>query len=250
MSDFDEPLRQLARQLEFFAELGIDHLKIGTREGRCGSEEDMVLETEPPAAPGNSAAALAAIREDLGDCTRCKLHPLRKNIVFGEGDPQADLMFVGEAPGADEDRQGRPFVGRAGQLLTRIIQAMGLKREDVYIANIIKCRPPNNRDPEADEIAACEPFLFRQIDAIRPLVIVALGRYAAQTLLRTSQPISQLRGKLFAFRDSLLLPTFHPSYLLRNPAAKKTVWEDMKQVMRVLEEKGSRYYRKEGGSRP
>lgn len=246
MSKAEDPLRELVRQLEFFADLGIDYLRIGKTGSGGEAAEQMHADSGAEATPPDPAAALAAIREDLGECTRCKLHSLRTNIVFGEGHPQADLMFVGEAPGADEDRQGRPFVGRAGQLLTRIIQAMGLEREEVYIANIIKCRPPNNRDPEADEIAACEPFLFRQIDAIRPLVIVALGRYAAQTLLRTAEPISRLRGRFFPFRDSLLLPTFHPSYLLRNPAAKKTVWEDMKQVMRVLEEKGSRYYASRG----
>jgi uracil-DNA glycosylase family 4 len=180
--------------------------------------------------------ALAAIRADIGDCTRCKLHTLgRSQIVFGVGNPEADLMFVGEAPGADEDVQGVPFVGRAGQLLTKIIEAIGMKREDVYIANVIKCRPPQNRNPEPDEVDTCEPFLFQQIDAIKPKVIVALGKFGAQTLLRTLDPISRLRGRVFEFRGAKLIPTFHPAYLLRNPSSKREVWEDMKLVRRLLE---------------
>jgi DNA polymerase len=185
----------------------------------------------------NPAEALAAIRGDIGDCTRCKLHALgRKQIVFGVGNTGADLMFVGEAPGADEDEQGIPFIGRAGQLLTKIIEAIALTREDVYIANVIKCRPPQNRNPEPDEVATCEPFLFHQIDAIKPKVIVALGKFAAQTLLRTETPISRLRGQLFEYRGTKLIPTFHPAYLLRNPSSKREVWEDMKLVKRLLTE--------------
>jgi uracil-DNA glycosylase family 4 len=184
----------------------------------------------------NAAEALAAIRADIGDCTRCKLHTLgRQQIVFGVGSPEADLMFVGEAPGADEDEQGIPFVGRAGQLLTKIIEAIELRRDDVYIANIIKCRPPQNRNPEPDEVASCEPFLFRQVDVIKPKVIVALGKYAAQTLLRTDTPISRLRGRVFDYRGSKLIPTFHPAYLLRNPSSKREVWEDMKLVRSLLQ---------------
>jgi len=152
-------------------------------------------------------------------------------------------MFVGEAPGADEDVQGLPFVGRAGQLLTRIIQAIDLQREQVYIANILKCRPPGNRDPQPDEVELCEPFLFRQIETIRPLIVVALGKYAAQTLLRTKTPISKLRGTFCEFRGIQLMPTFHPSYLLRNPSAKREVWEDMKRVRDELNQLGSSYYR-------
>ncbi len=179
--------------------------------------------------------ALAAVRADIGDCTRCKLHALgRSQIVFGVGNPKADLMFVGEAPGADEDIQGVPFVGRAGQLLTKIIEAIGLKREDVYIANVIKCRPPQNRNPEPDEVEKCEPFLFQQIDVIKPRVIVALGKFGAQTLLRTLDPISRLRGRVFDYRGAKLIPTFHPAYLLRNPSSKREVWEDMKLVRRLL----------------
>ena len=185
----------------------------------------------------NAAEALLAIREDIGDCTRCKLHTLgRTQVVFGVGNPDADLMFVGEAPGADEDVQGIPFVGRAGQLLTKIIEAIGLTRDDVYIANIIKCRPPQNRNPEPDEVATCEPFLFRQIDVIKPKIIVALGKYAAQTLLRAETPISRLRGRQFDYRGATLIPTFHPAYLLRNPSSKREVWEDMKLVKRLLTE--------------
>jgi uracil-DNA glycosylase family 4 len=186
----------------------------------------------------NAIEALAAIKADIGaDCSRCKLHTLgRQQIVFGVGRPDADLMFVGEAPGADEDEQGIPFVGRAGQLLTKIIEAIDLKRDDVYIANIIKCRPPQNRNPEPDEVESCEPFLFRQVDIIKPKVIVALGKYAAQTLLRTDAPISKIRGKQFDYRGATLIPTFHPAYLLRNPSSKREVWEDMKLVKRLLTE--------------
>ena len=181
--------------------------------------------------------ALAAVRADIGDCTRCKLHTQgRTQIVFGVGNPEADLMFVGEAPGGEEDIQGVPFVGRAGQLLTKIIEAIGLKREDVYIANVIKCRPPQNRNPEPDEVATCEPFLFQQIDIIKPKVIVALGKFGAQTLLRTLDPISRLRGRVFEYRGSKLIPTFHPAYLLRNPSSKREVWEDMKLVRQILAE--------------
>ena len=177
---------------------------------------------------------LTEIRADLGDCRRCKLHAGRTNIVFGVGNPAARVMFVGEGPGADEDEQGEPFVGRAGQLLTQIIKAMGLAREDVYIANVVKCRPPGNRNPEPDEIEQCEPFLMRQIDVIKPAIIVALGKFAAQTLLRTPEPISRLRGRFHRIGDIRVMPTFHPSYLLRNPAAKREVWDDMKVVMREL----------------
>ena len=179
--------------------------------------------------------ALAQVRETLGECTRCKLHTGRTTLVFGVGDPQAWLVFVGEAPGADEDRQGEPFVGRAGQLLTRIIEAMKLTREQVYICNIIKCRPPANRNPEPDELAACEPFLLAQLQAIQPKLICALGTFAAQTLLRTKEPISKLRGRFHHYHGIPVLPTFHPAYLLRNPQEKKTVWEDMKLLQREYE---------------
>jgi DNA polymerase len=190
-----------------------------------------------PAEPGiPRVLTLTAIREDIGDCSRCKLHTLgRTQVVFGVGNPNADLMFVGEAPGGDEDIQGIPFVGRAGQLLTKIIEAIGLQRGDVYIANVIKCRPPGNRNPEPDEVDTCEPFLFQQIDVIKPKVIVALGKFAAQALLRSDDPISRLRGRVFTYRGAKLIPTFHPAYLLRNPSSKREVWEDMKLVRSLLQ---------------
>jgi DNA polymerase len=183
------------------------------------------------------APALALLKSEIGPaCQRCKLHTLgRKQVVFGVGNPNADLMFVGEAPGADEDEQGEPFVGRAGQLLTKIIEAIGLTRDDVYIANVIKCRPPGNRNPEPDEVDSCQPFLFRQIDAIKPKVIVALGKFAAQSLLQTTDPITRLRGRAFTYRGATLIPTFHPAYLLRNPSSKREVWEDMKKARAILQ---------------
>jgi uracil-DNA glycosylase len=167
-------------------------------------------------------------------CTDCQLHRGRTHVVFGVGNPQADLMFVGEAPGRDEDLRGEPFVGRAGQLLTRIIEAIGMKRQDVYIANVIKCRPPNNRNPEADEISRCEPYLIRQITLVQPRLIVALGTFAAQTLLKTKLPISQLRGRFHTYQGVRVMPTFHPAFLLRNPDRKRAVWEDMQAVQREL----------------
>jgi uracil-DNA glycosylase family 4 len=201
----------------------------------------------PPSAPSpvtpspvsvfaSAADALQALRTEIGpQCTRCKLHTLgRQQVVFGAGSATADLMFVGEAPGADEDASGEPFVGRAGQLLTKIIEAIGLTRGDVYIANVIKCRPPGNRNPEPDEVERCEPFLFRQIDAIAPKVIVALGKFAAQSLLKTNDPITRIRGREFRYRNAILIPTYHPAYLLRNPPAKREVWEDMKRVQALL----------------
>lgn len=178
--------------------------------------------------------SLETIRRDLGDCRRCKLAPMRTNIVFGSGNPHAELMFVGEAPGADEDEQGLPFVGRAGQLLTKIIEAIEMRREEVYICNILKCRPPGNRNPEPDEIASCEPFLFRQIASVKPKVICALGTFGAQTLLRTRAPISALRGHFVDYRGSKLIATFHPAYLLRNPNEKRKVWEDVQKIRDYL----------------
>jgi uracil-DNA glycosylase family 4 len=183
---------------------------------------------------GASVSTLEEIREEIGDCRRCGLGPLRHSLVFGEGHSHAELVFVGEAPGADEDAQGRPFVGRAGQLLTKIIEAMGLKREDVYICNILKCRPPGNRNPQPDEIAACEPFLIAQLRTLRPRVICALGTFAAHTLLQRDVPISVLRGRFHTYQGIPLMPTYHPAYLLRNPAAKKQVWEDVRMIMKKL----------------
>jgi DNA polymerase len=186
--------------------------------------------------PGLAAAAtLEALRAHIGDCRRCKLAPHRTNLVFGVGNPAARLVFVGEGPGHDEDLKGEPFVGRAGQLLTEIItKGMKLRREDVYIANVIKCRPPGNRNPEPDEVASCEPFLLRQLELIAPEVIVALGKFAAQTLLRSKTPITQLRGRWYDYHGIKLMPTFHPAYLLRNPAEKRIVWEDIRKVMQAL----------------
>jgi|GraSoiStandDraft_5_1057265.scaffolds.fasta_scaffold117122_2 uracil-DNA glycosylase family 4 len=180
-------------------------------------------------------AALRQIREDIGDCTRCVLHKQgRKQIVFGVGNPRAELMFIGEAPGADEDEKGEPFVGRAGQLLTNMIKAMGLSREEVYIANIIKCRPPGNRTPERDECETCSPFLMRQIETVAPKAIVALGAVAAKTLLAINAPMSELRGRWYDFRGTKLAVTYHPAFLLRDPRQKKETWKDLQMVMKEL----------------
>jgi len=184
--------------------------------------------------PADRLRALEIIREDIGDCTRCALHKGRNKIVFGDGSPTARLMFVGEGPGADEDAQGIPFVGKAGQLLNNMIAAMGLKREEVYIANVVKCRPPGNRTPEPEEGNTCSPFLFRQIDVIRPQVIVALGATAATYLLGQRQPLAGLRGRVHAFRGSQLIITYHPAYLLRDPRQKKEAWADLQIAMREL----------------
>jgi DNA polymerase len=190
-----------------------------------------------PSPPSDGITDLEGIRAWIGDCQRCKLAPGRKNIVFGQGNPKAALMFVGEGPGADEDEQGLAFVGRAGQLLTDIIEkGLKMRRADVFIANIIKCRPPQNRNPETDEILACQPFLERQIDVIRPKVLVGLGKFAGQWLLKTAEPISRIRGRVGDYRGIKAVPTWHPAYLLRTPSAKKDVWEDMKLVMRLLGE--------------
>jgi uracil-DNA glycosylase family 4 len=188
----------------------------------------------PVAAQAPPAETLEQIRADLGDCQRCVLAKTRHKIVFGQGSPQARLMFVGEAPGGDEDEQGLAFVGKAGQLLTKIIEAINLRRDDVFIANVLKCRPPGNRNPETDEILQCQPFLERQIASIRPQVIVGLGKFAGQWLLKTMQPITRLRGTLGTYQGIKVMPTYHPAYLLRNPEAKKDVWEDMKVVRDLL----------------
>jgi DNA polymerase len=238
MSDRDVRA-ELAGHLRLFAQTGIEGLSRDPAWRRRPAEDarDAAAPACGPTAAdrGASPETLEIIRADLGDCTRCKLHRLgRRQIVYGVGSPSAELMFIGEAPGHDEDVQGIPFVGRAGQLLTKIIEAIDLKREDVYIANVIKCRPPENRNPEGDEVASCEPFLFRQVQVIRPSVIVALGTFAAQALLRTNDPISRLRGKVFHYGDARLIPTFHPAYLLRSPERKREVWEDMKKVRALL----------------
>ena len=240
---------QFRTHLEFFSELGVDGFR---REPEWHARAAEPLEPpEPPEPPeplepleplepvrvfASQADALSSLKVEIGpDCQRCKLHTLgRRQVVFGVGNPNADLMFVGEAPGADEDIQGEPFVGRAGQLLTKIIEAIGMTRQDVYIANVIKCRPPQNRNPEPDEVEKCEPFLFRQIETIKPKVIVALGKFAAQSLLKTSEPITKLRGREYKYREAILMPTYHPAYLLRTPSAKRDVWEDMKRVRTLL----------------
>jgi uracil-DNA glycosylase family 4 len=250
---------QIVRHLSYYRDLGVrgvstdptwrERAPVDGAAAAGASPESPARGPEPEAGPsgpppeqppssGDAAADLAELRQFIGDCTRCKLSTLgRRQIVFGTGNPQARLMFVGEAPGADEDVQGEPFVGRAGQLLTKIIEAIDLKRSDVYIANVIKCRPPGNRNPEPDEVATCEPFLFRQIDTIRPKVIVALGTFAAKGLLKTEAPISRIRGQVFDFRGGAkLIPTFHPAFLLRSPERKRDVWEDMKKVRALLSE--------------
>jgi uracil-DNA glycosylase family 4 len=222
-----EIIADLKSYLEYLKGMGVEALPVSEKFSETESASSV-----PPITTGT----LEEIRNDLGDCRRCKLHPLRKTVVFGEGSPKATLRFVGEGPGYDEDVQGRPFVGRAGQLLTKIIQSIGLQREDVYIANIIKCRPPQNRNPEPDEIEACHPFVLRQIQAIRPKIICALGTFAAQTLLKTSGKITALRGKLFHLDGTKVIPTYHPAYLLRNPEKKRETWEDMKQILALLQE--------------
>jgi DNA polymerase len=178
--------------------------------------------------------SLESVREEIGECTRCKLHKGRTNLVFGVGNPRARLMFVGEAPGEDEDKKGEPFVGKAGQLLTKMIEAMGLEREDVYICNTVKCRPPNNRNPEPDELSSCEPFLKGQLAAVKPEAIVTLGKFAAQALLRDETPISRMRGNWREYEGIPVMPTFHPAYLLRSPQEKGKVWDDLQQVMKKL----------------
>jgi len=198
-------------------------------------DDNVFAPARPEAREGDPAKALRIIREDIGDCTRCVLHKQgRKQIVFGVGNPNADLMFIGEAPGADEDQQGEPFVGRAGQLLNNMIKAMGLQREDVYIANIIKCRPPGNRTPERDECETCSPFLMRQIEVVKPKAIVALGAVAAKTLLAINAPMSEFRGRWYDFRGTKLAVTYHPAFLLRDPRQKKETWKDLQMVMKEL----------------
>ena len=241
---------QIAEHVKFFGELGVSGVSRDpawivrpseTAHPEPTREPSNVQAADEPAAiipvklPRPRAEVLAEVQTDLGECTRCKLHKAgRHTIVFGVGNPEADLMFVGEAPGRDEDLQGIPFVGRAGQKLTQIIEAIGLTRDQVYIANVIKCRPPDNRNPDPDEVDVCEPFLFRQIDAIGPKVIVALGTFAARSLLKTMDPISRLRGRVYDYRGAKLVPTFHPAFLLRNPACRREVWEDMKKVRDLL----------------
>ena len=217
-----EIVADLKAYLEYLKGMGIEALPVA---------EEKVEKMVPSEAP-----TLEEIRKELGDCKRCKLHRTRTTIVFGEGNKNAKLMFIGEGPGYEEDVQGRPFVGRAGQLLTKIIQSMHLQREEVYIANIIKCRPPQNRNPEPDEINSCNPFLMNQIHAIQPKIICALGTFSAQTLLKTDTKITALRGKFHEMAGIRVFPTYHPAYLLRNPERKREVWEDMKQISQWMKE--------------
>jgi uracil-DNA glycosylase family 4 len=268
--DRDSIRRALAAHLDFYRDLGVEGWRRDEVWGRRASDDsaheprpseagaggrepeaerrgsiepqtavamtsDPLIVT-PTEIANDPAGVLDALRLEIGPaCTRCKLHKLgRKQVVFGVGNPHAQLMFAGEAPGRDEDEQGEPFVGRAGQLLTKIIEAMGYARSDVYIANVIKCRPPENRNPEPDEVAMCQPFLFRQIDTIKPKVIVALGTFAAQSLLQSKDSISKLRGRVWHCRGARLVPTFHPAFLLRSPERKRDTWEDMKVVMGLL----------------
>ncbi len=241
---FDPTTRkQLAARVNYYRDMGIHDFY---RRPVERSAEPALQATEPKPAPSepdieeplpviqDKPAALRAIREDIGDCTRCRLYKGRKNIVFGVGNVNAELMFVGEGPGADEDEQGEPFVGRAGQLLNNMIAAMGLKREDVYIANVVKCRPPGNRTPEKDECDTCSPFLMRQIGVIQPKVIVALGAVAAKNLLAMNDSMANLRGRWYDFRGAKLAVTYHPAYLLRDPRQKKEAWKDLQMVMKYL----------------
>jgi DNA polymerase len=260
MSDYKLVLMQLKDRLEFYRGMGIDSICVkpaGAGRSPCpvpmeGSSKEVLvvqnkMQTYVTAEPKSLSLfeknlnesdvndSLVKIREDIGDCQRCKLCATRTHIVFGTGDPKAKLVFVGEAPGADEDAQGLPFVGRAGQLLTKIIEAIGLSRDHVYICNVIKCRPPENRFPEKDEIASCSPFLVRQLEVISPKVICCLGAAAAQTILKTKSSVGWMRGRFQDYRGAKLIVTYHPAYLLRNPDAKRDVWEDMKKIKALLD---------------
>ena len=255
MPDRPDPalLEQLKAHLKYYAETGIDRfdpeavrgaLRLtaavrGERKSRApqprqpapSSQTSLFAESVPVSVRDSS---LEEVRDDLGDCQRCKLCQDRTHIVFGAGNPQARLVFVGEGPGVEEDRQGLPFVGRAGQLLTRMIEAIQMRRDEVYICNVVKCRPPGNRTPQEDEITACSPFLVRQLAVLQPEVICCLGLTAAQTLLQVRTPIGRLRGKIHSFSGTRLVATYHPAYLLRNPAAKRDVWDDLKRIRSLL----------------
>ncbi|MBI5682838.1 MAG: uracil-DNA glycosylase [Deltaproteobacteria bacterium] len=239
-NDYRNIVKQIKEYLCYLEDMGIREIQYKKSEVRGRKSEDL---TETIGTGLNirnlniesGVLSLESIKEELGYCKRCNLYKTRTNIVFGVGNPNAKLIFVGEGPGEDEDLQGEPFVGKAGQLLTKIIEAMGLNRQDVYICNVVKCRPPQNRNPEHDEISACKPFLEKQIDTIKPQIIVALGNHAAQTILNTDRGITKIRGQFFYYRDNIkVMPTYHPSYLLRNESKKKEVWEDMQKVMAEL----------------
>ncbi|MHB8708947.1 MAG: uracil-DNA glycosylase [Desulfuromonadales bacterium] len=224
LSELREAIAAGRSQFEYLRDLGFEEVPAAVRSGSAVIGGVPVVES------------LDAIRAELGDCCRCGLNKGRQKVVFGVGNPQARLVLVGEAPGREEDEKGEPFVGEAGRLLDRILFAMGLSRDEVYICNVLKCRPPNNRDPESEEVASCEPFLIRQLAAIRPQIIVALGRFAIQTLLQSKAPISRVRGTWQQYQGIPLMPTYHPAYLLRNPNGKREVWSDMKQVVERLRE--------------
>jgi DNA polymerase len=237
LTEFQNIVNAFAGNLKHQLDLGTGSLSSGDAAEMGAIIDGMVSglsRKEIASRPGT--LTLEKIREELGECTRCGLCEGRKHIVFGKGNPRAALVFVGEAPGREEDLAGEPFVGEAGQLLTRIIQAINLRREDVYIANVLKCRPPKNRDPKPEEIATCFPFLKMQLRAIRPRLICALGKFAAQTLLETTERISTLRGKIGEFQNIRVVPTFHPASLLRNPQWKRNVWQDMQLIQKLLEE--------------
>jgi DNA polymerase len=218
--NINEMINDLKSYLEYLKGIGIVSLPVSKNISEKATRSEILT--------------LAGVRKELGDCKRCKLHQTRRTIVFGEGNEKATLMFIGEGPGYEEDVQGRPFVGRAGQLLTKIIESISRSREEVYIANIIKCRPPQNRNPEPDEIQSCHPFLMKQISVIQPKIICALGTFSAQTLLKTDVKITALRGKLYDLEGIKVIPTYHPAFLLRNPEKKREVWEDMKKIAEWL----------------
>lgn len=245
MNNRAEIREEIRKAMEFYRELGFSYLPVRNTDiarllnmPACNKDNNGASSrcqaTDESEHTKNNRDALRLLREEIGDCRRCRLSEGRKNIVFGEGSPEADLMFIGEGPGREEDIQARPFVGDAGKLLTRMIMKLGLKREDVYIANIVKCRPPYNRNPENDEIAVCRSFVEKQIDIIKPKVIVCLGKVSANALLKVNIPISKLRGRFFQFNDIPVMPTFHPAYLLRNSKDKWLTWDDMQKVLEKL----------------
>ena len=221
----------LLGQLEFFRDIGVSAIDVSPRPVSVSTVE---ASGEPDATPQKEMMTLEDVREDLGDCQRCGLASTRTRLVFGAGNPDADLVFVGEAPGSEEDRQGLPFVGRAGQLLTKIIESIDLSRDDVFICNVLKCRPPGNRNPEPDEVETCSPFLRQQLEVIRPKLVCCMGAFAAQTMLGMNVPISKLRGEFHDIDGIRYIATFHPAYLLRNPGKKREVWDDMKRIRAEL----------------
>ncbi len=246
MNNRREIIKELKKAMEFYQEIGFEQIPVKKADLAELLTNTFAIKKQSDETPSyqasekvgayasNKEGTLKDLQREIGDCQQCRLSKERKNIVFGEGNPNAELMFIGEGPGREEDLQARPFVGNAGKLLTSLIKKMGLKREDVYIANIVKCRPPSNRDPEEDEMATCSPFLEKQIEIIQPRVIIALGRISAQSLLGSKIPISKLRGKFYSYKDIPVMPTFHPAYLMRNPKDKWLTWEDAQKVLEKL----------------